>query len=271
MGSVRYSWISSVSALAISLFTPAISTATTIDVTPTSMGSWAFDNRDVNGIIGAEATASGGMVPGPAIPPLGTGSAHLATGNGTTGGDGSEELRNTGFVGLALSTINALSYSTYATQWNGQQLPYLVLYLSNGNRLWFEPTYSDPPQGPIALNTWQTWDAYAGGWYDDNGVGKPGDANVVSFSAEVAANAGATIVNSGDGLGGVRFGIGFASASDQFNAYVDNFTLNSTTYNFDPVAATPVPVPGTISLFVGGLCGLGALYRRRGRKQAATA
>ena len=236
------------------------------------MGSWAFDNRDVNGtIIGAEPTASGGMVTGPAIPPLGTGSANLATGNGTTGGDGTEELRSTGFVGQAISTITALSYSTFATQWNGQQLPFLVLYLSNGNRLWFEPTYSDPPQGPIALNTWQTWDAYAGGWYDDNGVGNPGIGNVVPFSAEVAGNLGATIVNSGDGLGGVRFGVGFASPNDQFNAYVDNFTLNSTTYNFDPAAPTSVPVPGSISLLVGGLLGLGALYRRRERKQAAIA
>jgi len=249
-------------------FTPITSFATTIDVAPSSMGSWAFDNRDAGGTIGAEGTASGGMVTGPATPPLGTGSAHLATGNGTSGGDGSEELRNTGYVGMALSSITALSYSTYATAWNGQQLPFLVLYLSDGDRLWFEPTYSSPPQGPLALNTWQTWDAFAGGWYDDNGTGKPGISNVVSFSAMEAANPGATIVNqSGNGLGGIRLGVGFASAGDQFNAYVDNFTINNTTFNFDPAAETPLP--STWLMLLSGFIGLSFFAFRGSRKGVA--
>src|ERR1017187_780173 len=121
--------VCAVSAFAAFGLAPTASLAATIDVTPTSMGTWAFNNRDAGGNIGAEATASGGMGRGPATPPLVTGSANLATGNGVTGGDGAEELRNTGYVGLALSSISALSYSTYATAWNGQQLPYIVLYV----------------------------------------------------------------------------------------------------------------------------------------------
>jgi hypothetical protein len=35
---------------------------------------------------------------------------------------------------------------------------------------------------------------------------------------------GVTIVNRSDGLGGVNFGVGFASPTDVFNGYVDNFT-----------------------------------------------
>jgi hypothetical protein len=245
------------------VFAPAAHAAT-VDVTPTSMGNWAFDNRDAGGMIGAESTASGGMVTGPATPPLGTGSANLATGNGTTGGDGAEEIRDTGYVGLALSSINALSYSTDATAWNGQQLPYLVLYLSNGDRLFFEPTYT-PAQGAVALNTWQTWNAFTGNWYDDDGNGNPGVDNVISFSAMVADNPGATIVNQSNGLGGIRLTSGFASPSDQFNAYVDNVTINDTTFNFDPNAAA-TPLPGALPLFVSGIGAIGLIASRRKKK-----
>ena len=175
-------------------------------------------------------------------------------------------MRNTGYVGTALSSINALSYSTYATSWNGQQLPFLVLYLSNSDRLWFEPTYS-PSQGAVALNTWQTWNALAGGWYDDNGNGNPGVANVVSFGAMQAANRGATIVNqSGNGLGGIRFGSALLAPEIPFNTNVDNFTIGinsaNTTFNFDPAPA--VPEPSTWAMMILGFAGIGFLaYRRK--------
>ncbi len=84
-------------------------------------------------------------------------------------------MRTTEYEGLALSLINALSYSTYATVNNGSQLPYLALDVnwSGGttydDRLFFEPPYQQPTtgkpgtpnQGAGALNTWQTWDALA--------------------------------------------------------------------------------------------------------------
>ena len=156
-------------------FTPIASSAATVDVTPSSMGNWAFDNRDSFGVVGANPTGSGGMVTGPATPPLGTGSANLATGNGTSGGDGSEELRNTGYAGVALSAITALSYSTYTTVNNGQQFPYLGLMIATTGSgapddiLFFEPPYqtpsagnpSLPDQGVTALNTWQTWKTFS--------------------------------------------------------------------------------------------------------------
>ena len=234
----------------------------------TASYNWAFDNRGAPTYDpGTEPTATTEMVTGPATPPLGTGSARLATGNGTTGGDGGAEIRNTGYVGLALSEITALSYSTYATAWNGQQLPYLVLYLSNGDRMTFEPTYS-PTQGAVTLNTWQTWDALAGMWYDDLHNGNPGVDSVISWNDMLAANLSATIVNqSGNGLGGIRISTGFASADNQFNTYVDNFTINDTTYNFEPAAATPLPA--TLPLLATGLGAMGLLGLRRRRKAAA--
>ena len=247
---------------------PTAGLASTIVVTPTSMSNWAFDNRDGSGAITSPpAPVTGSLVTGPSTPPLGSGSANLTTPSGA--GDTGSEIRNTGYVGTALSMIDALSYSTYATAWNGQQLPYFELYLSTGGRAIFEPAYS-PAQGAVALNTWQTWDTLAGGWYDTNGNGGPG-ANVISWSAIVAANPGATIVNSGDGLGGVRFSIGFASAANNFNAYLDNFTIGitdgpTTTYDFE--ATSPVPLPAALPLLISGLGGMGLLGWRRKRKPA---
>src|SRR5271167_2061391 len=84
---------------------PAGVHASVVLVTPSSMGNWSFANSDGNGLVGNNPTGSGAIVTGPATPPLGTGSANLATGNGTTGGDGAEILSNTGYAGVALSSL----------------------------------------------------------------------------------------------------------------------------------------------------------------------
>ncbi|MEJ0019517.1 MAG: PEP-CTERM sorting domain-containing protein [Acetobacteraceae bacterium] len=249
-------------------------------VSPGSMGDWAFNNRDVNVIVGAEPTAIGWMVNGPATPPLGTGSANLATGNGTTGGDGSSELRNTGYAGTLLSSLTTLSYSTYMTQNNGQQFPYFGLVISTtggataDNTIFFEPPYqtpgtgnpSLPDQGATALNTWQTWDALNGAWWDNNGT-CTGGTGVDSLAACLGADfATATIVNAANGLGGVRFNVGFASANDQFNGYVDNFTIGingaNTTYDFE-LTDVQVPEPATLGLLGTAVAGMVAFARRR--------
>ncbi len=78
----------------------------------------------------------------------------------------------------------------------------------------------------------------SGGWWDNNGNCNEG-TGVESLSACLgAAFSTATIVNTADGLGGVRFDVGFAGDTDVFNGYVDNFTIGinnvNTTYNFDP-------------------------------------
>jgi hypothetical protein len=262
--------------------------ADTIDVTPSNMGNWSFDNRDVNGIVGANSTGSGSMVSGPPTPPLGTGSANLATGNGTSGGDGAEELRNTGYSGTLVSDITSLNYSTYVTQNNGQQFPYLGLVVdltgtgdpANYDIFFFEPPYQTPAagnsglpdQGATVLNTWQAWNALEGGWWDDDGLANsactPG-SGVESLSDCLGSYyKTATIVNYPDGLGGIRFDVGFASDTDQFNGYVDDFTIGingqNTTYNFDPDAA--VPEPGSLALLgvaLVALTGFGASYRAR--------
>ena len=50
--------------------------ASPVVVTPSSMGNWAFDNRDGTGAFGLNPTGSGAMVNGPGIPPLGGWECH---------------------------------------------------------------------------------------------------------------------------------------------------------------------------------------------------
>ena len=283
-----------VSAFAAVGFDSTVSVAATVNVTTANMGAWAFNNRDNSSpvrIVGANATASGGLVTGPATPPLGTGSAELATGNGTSGGDGSEELRNTSYDGTKLSTITALSYSTYVTANNGTQFPYLLLRVSRdglGNNsnidfFYFRPDLqtpttgnpSLPDQGSAAMHTWQTWNALEGGWLSDASVtsGAGGSFSspltVDTISAYLALYPNATIENRwNDGLGGLRFTVGFGNPTDKFVGYVDNFTIGingvNTTYNFDAAAATPLPA--TLPLLAAGLGVLGLLGWDRKRK-----
>jgi hypothetical protein len=244
-----------------------------LTVTPTNLYGWSPRVTDSSGSTGGNPTGVAQFVTGPGTPPLGIGSVNLATGDGATGGDGSAQFDNTGYAGVLLSSITALSYSTYVTENNGQQLPYLNLVLSNGDKLYFEPPYQTPStgnpalpnQGATALNTWQTWNAFTGGWYSDNGPGTPG-TGVVSLAAYELAHPGVTIENQGSALAGIRLNVGFGDPTDQFNGYVDNFTIgingSNTTYNFEPAAA--VPEPSTLAIAGLGVLGfLGYGLKRR--------
>lgn len=246
-----------------------------ITVSPSNMNGWATYTTDSSGIVG---TASAGVVSSfavpPAAPPLGSSSAYLTTGTGQ--GDQSAQFRTALFAGTRIDALTALSYSTYASSWNGQQLPYLTIWLDNdGNgsrddRLWFEPDYSQPGQPAAALGTWQTWNALTGKWYSDSGIGTPG-AGAITLATYLAAEPNATIINDAfQGIGGFRIASGFASPEDNFTTYFDNLTfataLGSETYNFEMDAAVPEPT----SLVVWSLIALtfgGARWWRR-RKSA---
>jgi hypothetical protein len=189
-------------------------------------------------------------------------------------------LRNDAFAGTRLDALTELKYSTYATSWNGQQLPYLTLWLDTNNdtirddRLWFEPAFSEAgagngnpnPQPNVALNTWQQWDVLDGMVYNDNGPSGPG-SNAITFSDYLTANPDATIVNdAGQSIGGIRIATGFASAGDNFDTNVDAFIIGtaagSTTYNFEAVA---IPEPASIALVGIATTGLGLFLARRRR------
>jgi len=99
------------------------SASTPLVVRPSSMGSWTAQTNDATGTAVPFGTCANGtvsFVPGPAMPPLGVGSAELTTGNGTPGGDCDAQLRNSANDGVQLSNLTALSYYTYVKKNNGR-------------------------------------------------------------------------------------------------------------------------------------------------------
>ena len=244
-----------------------ISRANTIVVSPTNMHGWTLNSFDENGAIVNSGSYDGtaAMVTGPATPPLGVGSAELATPVGA--GDGGAAIATESYDGTLLNSVTALSYSTYDVTNNGQQFPYLAISIAQNDgsgktdTLFFEPPYQQPATGNPALpdqgrpvqNQWQTWNAFVGGYWDNNGIGNPGTAEgsnpgVEPLAAFEAAYPLATIANGGyTGLGGIAMQVGFASGTAE--GYVDAFTIGvagvNTTYNFEPAA---VPEPASFSI-----------------------
>jgi hypothetical protein len=246
-------------------------------VYPGNMDGWAFRVTDNNGDPPA-SDASAGFVNGPATPPLGTGSVHFQVGTG----DQSAGIRNSSYSGTRLADITALSYSTYATAWNGQQLPYLSLAIDRSDlglgpddTLFFEPAYqlkgtgnpTLPDQQAVVLNQWQTWDAKIGGWWNNDGDFIPGYPNVGSLASYLALYPNAVMVNRTDGVGAIRLVSGFASPENKFDSNVDAFTIgvngNNTTYDFELNGPAAVPEPVSVLLFGGVLLCIARPLRRK--------
>jgi hypothetical protein len=255
------------------------------------MNGWTLNSFDPDGNIVNSGPYYGtaALVPGPATPPIGTGSAHLATAAGA--GDGAAAIATESYDGTLLSSLTSLRYSTYDVSNNGQQFPYLAISINTNDlagdtdTLFFEPPYQQPSTGNPSLpdqgapvqNEWQTWNAFTGGFWDYNGIGNPGTPEgstpgVEPLSAFVATYPDATIASSGyPGLGGIAMQVGFGGPSDNFDGYVDNFTIGiggvNTTYNFDP---SPVPEPAEIVALL-GIAVAGLLLVRRRRRPASAA
>ena len=217
--------------------------ATTI-VRPGATGDWQFEVGSPDGI--------GAFEPGPPTPPLGVGSARLATG---TDGSTASQIRNSAYDGVRLADFTQLRYSTYVASWNGQQAPYLILSVDNDGDtvvdeyLFFEPPYqtpasgdpSLPDQGDVVLATWQSWDALAGGWWGAFGVagtGTPG-TGVLPLSDYLTEWPDAVVRNSDTGQGGLRLVAGWASPEDVFDASVDDVVIgvsgSTVVFDFEPV------------------------------------
>jgi hypothetical protein len=265
-------------AVSLLMFAPAmeaVSRASTVVVTPSNPDGWTLTTVDDTYTVNP-AAGTAAFVNGPGTPPLGTGSVNLATASG--GGDGSAMIGTSALDGLPLSAITSLSYSTYVTQNNGQQFPYIALsFASTGSgpaddNVIFEPPYQNPVdgnpgltnQGTTALTTWQNWNAIVGGWWDGNGVaGTPG-SGVVSFGTVLADYPNAVIADFASPYNaflGLEFQVGEGGPTDNFNGNVDDITIGingaNTTYDLE------VPEPASAGLLLVG--GATALMRRRRR------
>ena len=137
-------------------------------VTPANMQGWVFydDQHDTL----CTVTTVCQMVQGPVSPPLGTGSAELAT---PTASDG-KALVFAGYGGTRFDSITDLHYSTYRqTSDPGNNLAISLQFNADYDltdtahayqgRVVFEPYQGNG--GNVPQNAWQTWDARAGKWW----------------------------------------------------------------------------------------------------------
>jgi hypothetical protein len=207
------------------------------------------------------------FVTGPGVPPRGTGSLRLMTNPGR--GNGSAQIRSTGYAGVLLTNLTELTYYAYLTTNlpNGQQFPYLAIDVScstcpdGADRLFFEPPYQQPGTGgptcsvpgqhPTAPLTWQKWDALNGCWWSNSGDGGNEGIFTEPLSTFTNLHPDAAIRNP-SGVGGVRLAVGFASDVDNFDSNIDMVTIGvrgqgSTSYDFEPTPGQPTTGEGRVS------------------------
>ena len=206
------------------LFAPTARAATTVTVTPNNMQGWAFFDDKGNG-------GTGVMVPGPATPPLGAGSAELAV----TALNQGYALGTGAYVGTPLSAITNLSYSSYqpgtvlaiALQFD---IKYHTADSTYDGRLVYEPYQN----GHVTVGSgWQHWSPLSGIWWASNQTASGGLCPMggpCSWATVLSTWPQATI------SGAVLFKAG--SGWPSFTGNVDDFTIgvssSDTTYDFEP-------------------------------------
>src|SRR5687767_2725662 len=189
-----------------------------------------------NWVLYTRLAGNGAFRTGPGMPPSGVGSLELVT---PTGAD-KVTLFNFDHVGTELAEIDAMSYATYRTTGQGQQVAALNIQVDvNGaapggfTTLVFEPVYNTS-QGAVVDGEWQTWDAYLGGnaiWWSSNPIpGAPNRDTFVSWNTIVAANPDAVII----GGFGVNQGSGNPALISAVDVLQIGYDGNSITYDFEP-------------------------------------
>lgn len=224
-------------------------------VSQLNLNGWEISNYDATTDLASSAPTTSGtrgeFVTGPATPPAGSGSFRQIVG---TNGDDAQRIRTSLYNGTPLANLTNISYSTYVTNNNGGQATYIQLFVDldgNGTTddiLFFEPAYQNGTYGVlgysspvpnqcavpacVVLNTWQTWDADAGGWWSliDSGGGPP----LTTLASYAAQHPGAALATDSPAF---RFTAGFGSGAwPNFDGNVDNVTINTSCFDFELIA-----------------------------------
>jgi hypothetical protein len=208
------------------LFTPA--SAANKVVSPGNTSGWMFVQETDSG--------TGAFVNGPETPPMGTGSAQL-----TVNDSGRMLLLSNAHASTSLSSITALSYSTYKESGAAALAPSLQLDIdtdaTDANTAWqgrlvYEPYFTHT----VMDDTWQTWNtmdnASGGNWWFS---GAPGNSvcpqsNPCTWSEVVAGFPNAAIRQNGN----VNFKAG-GPWTGGFTGNIDAFTIgiNGTNTDYD--------------------------------------
>lgn len=215
----------------------ALASSTTVVVTGNDIGSsWFTADTRTGGAVN--------FVVGPATPPLGVGSLEMTTTDTNGPSQAKAQLFTYNYIGTPLNSVDAISYAAYrrssSTNSPAQTISLNMEVDVNGEAaggfttLVFEPVYN-PAQGPMLLNTWQEWDAFADGtavWWSTKDI--PGVCAFncfVSWSNIMAANPDAKI------LGGFGFNVG-SGWTGVYSGAADGLTFGvsgtSVTYDFEP-------------------------------------
>ncbi len=207
---------------------------------------------DVGATWSTADTRSGGtvsFVPGPATPPLGTGSLQMTTTDAYESSQAKAQLFNYSYIGTPLADIDALSFWAYksssstnsAAQTMGLNIE--VDYVGDGisfTTLVFEPIYQSGGPSALLTDTWQYWNAYNSGngiWWSTKSI--PGVCAFdcfVPWSTIIASNPNAKI------SGGLGFNVGsgwVGQSSENADALVVSVSGNETIYDFEATAPPP--------------------------------
>jgi hypothetical protein len=190
------------------------------------------------------------FVKGPSTLLLGTGSVQFITPDKSFA-----RLRDTTHSGIRLADVTELSYSTFIEKSDSiVDNHFLAILLDldgdgkSDTHIAFDPRYQSgsfvagslPDQGITKKNTWQTWDAFHGGWFVGGLVTDDPDHNGWFFNLGTYLNKypNATIVNDPlKGGGAIRLSVGGPVFSKNFIGYADNFKIGvkgvTTTYDFE--------------------------------------
>ena len=192
------------------------------------------------------STASLAFEFGPAVPPIGDGSGEWRVG---ADADSGQELRFEVLDGVLLADITRFGFWTREEAGSATAAVNLSMRVDWNNdgieddRIYFEPVYQHlslgvPDQGALAMNTWQEWDALAGGWWSNNDPAFT-PAAVGTLAAYIAAHPGTKVIHHTDGSGGTRLIAGYgAGAWDGFVGNADAFEVgilgDVITFDLDP-------------------------------------